>query len=261
MKVVILAGGKGTRIAEESAYRPKPMVEIGGRPILWHIMNWYASFGYTEFIICCGYKGQMIKQYFLDYYMKNSSIHINLKTGRMERLSGSVEPWKVTLVNTGLETLTAGRLLQVQKYMDGDTFMLTYGDGVGDIDIPELLNFHRKSGKIATISVTKPEGRFGAVKLDESSGLVSGFREKARLDQSWANIGFAVFSSDVFQYLGDGSSMLEKEPYEKLASDRQMAAYLHHGFWSPMDTIRDKKYLEQMLKSGNAPWIPAANYF
>lgn len=255
MKVVILAGGKGTRIAEESTYRPKPMVEIGSRPILWHIMNWYASFGYTEFIICCGYKGQMIKQYFVDYYMKNSSVHVNLRDGSVERLSGSVEPWKVTLVNTGLETLTAGRLLQVQKYIDGDTFMLTYGDGVGDVDISKLLRFHRESGTTATISVTKPEGRFGVVKLDEQSGLVSGFREKARFDQSWVNIGFAVFSTDVFQYLGDGGSMLEKEPYEKLAGVGQMAAYQHPGFWSPMDTIRDKNYLEQLFRRGDAPWI------
>ncbi|MCI1965470.1 MAG: glucose-1-phosphate cytidylyltransferase [Oscillospiraceae bacterium] len=255
MKVVILAGGKGTRFVEETVYKPKPMIEICGKPILWHIMNWYASFGYTEFIICCGYKGKMIKEYFLNYFMENSSVRIDLQTGKLHWLFGSVEPWKVTLVNTGLDTPTAGRLLQVRKYIDSDTFMLTYGDGVGDVNINELLQYHHSSGKIATVSVTKPEGRFGAVKIDDQTGLVQGFREKARVDQSWVNIGFAVFSTDVFDYLGNGSSMLEQRPYEKLADDGQMSAYHHQGFWSPMDTIKDKLYLENLVKSNNAPWI------
>lgn len=258
MKVVILAGGKGTRLAEETAHKPKPLVEIGGKPILWHIMNWYSLFGFNEFVICCGYKGQMIKKYFLNYYIKNSSIKINLQNGSSCKISGKVEPWKVTLINTGLETMTAGRLLKARKYINGDTFMLTYGDGVSNVDISSLLEFHRKSGKTATVSVTKPNGRFGTVKIDDT-GLVQEFREKAREDQSWVNIGFAVFSTDIFNYLGDGSSMLEKEPYEKLAANGQMAAYHHDGFWSPMDTMKDKVYLEDLLETGNAPWTSRRN--
>jgi glucose-1-phosphate cytidylyltransferase len=254
MKVVIFAGGKGTRIAEESVYRPKPLIEIGGKPILWHIMDWYSSFGYNEFIICCGYKGQMIKQYFLDYYTKNSDIKVDLETGGMRILSQNIEPWKVTLVNTGLGTLTSGRLMRVRRYIDGDTFMMTYGDGVGNIDIPSLLKQYYSNGKFATISLTKPEGRFGAVQISRDTGLVECFREKARGDQSWVNIGFSVFSTEIFNYLGDGNSMLEDKPYELLAKDGQMGAYFHKGFWSPMDTVKDKEYLEGLWNTGSAPW-------
>lgn len=254
MKVVIFAGGKGTRIAEESTCLPKPLIEIGDKPILWHIMSLYSSFGYNEFIICCGYKGQMIKQYFLDYYTKYSNIKFDIKTNQIQILSDNIEPWKVTLVNTGLNTLTAGRLLQVRRYIDGDTFMMTYGDGVGNIDIPAVLDKFNSDGKLATISLTKPEGRFGAVKMCKNTNLIDCFREKARSDQSWVNIGFSVFSTEIFKYLGDGNSMLEGKPYELLAKDGQMSAYFHNGFWSPMDTIKDKRYLENLWESGNPPW-------
>lgn len=254
MKVVILAGGMGTRIGEESQYRPKPMIEIGDKPILWHIMNHYSAYGFHEFIICCGYKGHMIKKYFVDYYTKYSNISISLKDGKMECLNNNIEPWKVTLVNTGLKTMTAGRILGIKDYIEDDEFMLTYGDGVSDVDINKLLECHHDNGRISTITVTKPEGRFGAVKIDEKNCAVESFKEKARNDQSWVNAGFAVFSTKIFDYLGDGSQMLEAEPFEKLVKDNEMTIYQHHGFWSPMDTIKDKKYLEELWYSGNAPW-------
>ena len=233
MKVVILAGGKGTRISEESRLRPKPMVEIGGKPILWHIMRQYASYGFNEFIICCGYKGHMIKEYFV----KNIS-----------------EPWKVTMVDTGLETLTAGRILKVRDYIGGEPFLLTYGDGVSDVNIRELIAFHKKQGKTVTISTTQPEGRFGALRLDDTGSQVLGFKEKARADQAWVNIGFMVMEPSVYPYLGDGSTMLETLPFERLAADGQMEAYNHMGFWSPMDNIHDREYLQKLWDSGNAPW-------
>lgn len=254
MKVVILAGGKGTRISEESRLRPKPMVEIGGKPILWHIMRQYASYGFTEFIVCCGYKGHMIKEYFVNYYQHNSQLEIRLKDGNVQVLRGSSEPWKVTLVDTGLETLTAGRILKARKYIGEETFMLTYGDGVSDVDIQELLQFHRNQQKAVTISTTQPIGRFGALRLDENTDQVLGFKEKAREDQAWVNIGFMVMEPSVYEYLGDGSTMLETLPFEQLAADGQMAAYKHRGFWSPMDNVHDRAYLEQLWNSGEAPW-------
>lgn len=254
MKVVILAGGKGTRISEESRLRPKPMVEIGGRPILWHIMRHYASFGFTEFIVCCGYKGHMIKEYFVDYYQHNSQLEIQLKDGAVQVLRESHEPWKVTLVDTGLETLTAGRILRARSYIGEEPFMLTYGDGVSNVDIPALIGFHEKQKKIVTISITQPIGRFGALRLDEATNQVLGFKEKAREDQAWVNIGFMVMEPSVYDYLGDGSTMLETQPFERLAGDGQMAAYRHRGFWSPMDTVHDREYLERLWNSGAAPW-------
>lgn len=254
MKVVILAGGKGTRISEESRLRPKPMVEIGGKPILWHIMRQYASYGFTEFIVCCGYKGHMIKEYFVNYYQHNSQLEIRLKDGDVQVLRGSSEPWKVTLVDTGLETLTAGRILKARKYIGEETFMLTYGDGVSDVDIPELIQFHKNQQKIVTISTTQPMGRFGALSLDEKTDRVLGFKEKAREDQAWVNIGFMVMEPSVYEYLGDGSTMLETLPFERLAADGQMAAYKHRGFWSPMDNVHDREYLEGLWNRGEAPW-------
>ena len=221
MKVVILAGGKGTRISEESRVRPKPMVEIGGRPILWHIMRQYASYGFTEFVICCGYKGHIIKEYFENYYQNNSQLEIRLR---------------------------------VRKYLGEGPFFLTYGDGVSDVDIGKLLAFHRGQGKAVTISTTQPEGRFGALQLDASGGRVLGFKEKARGDQAFVNIGFMVMEPDVYQYLGDGSMMLEAGPFERLAAEGQMAAYRHGGFWSPMDNIHDREYLEKLWDAGEAPW-------
>lgn len=254
MKVVILAGGKGTRISEESRLRPKPMVEIGGRPILWHIMRHYASYGFTEFVVCCGYKGHMIKEYFVNYYQHNSQLEIRLRDQNMQVLGASTEPWKVTLVDTGLETLTAGRILKARHYIGEEPFMLTYGDGVSDVDLHALIDFHKKQKKIVTISTTQPIGRFGALRLDEQTNQVLGFKEKAREDQAWVNMGFMVMQPEVYDYLGDGSMMLETAPFENLAADGQMAAYRHTGFWSPMDTVHDREYLEKLWMSGEAPW-------
>lgn len=254
MKVVILAGGKGTRISEESRLRPKPMVEIGGRPILWHIMRQYAAYGFQEFVVCCGYKGHMIKEYFVNYYQNNSQVEISLKNQEARVLAKNSEPWKVTLVDTGLETLTSGRILQVRKYIGDEPFMLTYGDGVSDVDIHKLLQFHREQGKTVTISTTQPEGRFGALKLDGTGSRILGFKEKARQDQAWVNIGFMVMEPSVYEYLGDGSTMLETAPFERLASEGQLAAYKHGGFWSPMDNIHDREYLEKLWNTGQAPW-------
>ena len=258
MKVVILAGGMGTRISEESRFRPKPMVEIGGKPILWHIMKWYSAFGFQEFIICCGYKGHIIKEYFLKYYTHQNDILFHLERGETEILPVQKEPWKVTLVNTGLKTKTAGRLLKVKPYIGDGPFMLTYGDGVSDVNIYELLKFHNSNRKIVTITTTQPAGRFGAVQMSPD-GLVKNFKEKARKDQCWVNAGFMVMESEVFSYLGDGSQMLEDLPFEKLAEDGQMDAYRHPGFWSPMDTVHDREYLESMWEQGEAPWKPSNN--
>lgn len=254
MKVVILAGGKGTRISEESKSRPKPMVEIAGKPILWHIMKIYSAFGYHEFIICCGYKGRMIKNYFTRYYRYQTDATFDLKDASVKNHFSPVEPWRVTLADTGENTLTAGRILKIKDYIGEDeTFMLTYGDGVGNINLDKLLEFHRKHGKIATISTTQPEGRFGGLNID-SNGLVQGFKEKARKDQPWINIGYMVFNRGIFDYLGDGSEMLEAVPFENLAADGQMAAYKHEGFWAPMDTVHDKEYLEKLWEADKAPW-------
>lgn len=254
MKVVILAGGKGTRISEESRIRPKPMVEIGGRPILWHIMRQYAAYGFCEFVVCCGYKGHMIKEYFVNYYQNNSQLEIRLKDQQVQVLAKSSEPWRVTLVDTGLETLTAGRILRVREYLGEEPFLLTYGDGVSDVDLRRLIAFHREQKKTVTISTTRPEGRFGALQLDATGNQVLGFKEKAREDQAWVNIGFMVMEPGVYEYLGDGSTMLEAEPFERLASEGQMAAYRHNGFWSPMDNIHDREYLEKLWDNGKAPW-------
>lgn len=254
MKVVILAGGKGTRISEESRLRPKPMVEIGGKPILWHIMRQYAAYGFHEFIICCGYKGHMIKEYFVNYYQHNSEMEIRLKNQETQVLVKNSEPWKVTLVNTGLETLTAGRILKVRDYIGDEPFLLTYGDGVSDVNIKELIQFHKEQNRMVTISTTQPEGRFGALQLEEGTNRVLGFQEKAREDQAWVNIGFMVMEPTVYEYLGDGSTMLERAPFERLAAEGQMAAYKHMGFWSPMDNIHDREYLEKLWYTGNAPW-------
>ncbi len=253
MKVVILAGGKGSRIGEESHLRPKPMIEIGGKPILWHIMKIYSYYGFNEFIICCGYKGPVIKEYFLNYYTHQSDSTFHLKDGNVEVHKNLIEPWRVTLANTGLETLTAGRVLKIKDYIEEDEFLLTYGDGVSDVNIHKLLKFHHENGKIATITTTQPSGRFGALKINEYNQVL-GFKEKARADQAWVNAGFMVLNRKIFDYLGDGSEMLEQTPFENLARDGQMAAYKHDGFWSPMDTMRDKAYLEMLWENGEAPW-------
>ena len=254
MKVVILAGGMGSRISEESRYKPKPMIEIGDKPILWHIMKYYSAFGFQEFIICCGYRGHMIKDYFVQYYMYQTVGTFDLSESSTEVRSSKAEPWKVTLVNTGLKTLTAGRLQRIQEYLGEDeTFLLTYGDGLSDVNLTELLAFHQKQGRIATITTTQPPGRFGALKIGEG-GLVESFREKARKDQSWVNAGFMVLDRKVFEYLGDGSRMLEDGPFEELVKNGELAAYRHEGFWAPMDTMRDKEFLEGLWRDGKAPW-------
>lgn len=262
MKVVILAGGKGTRISEESVLRPKPMISIGGRPILWHIMKIYENFGFNDFIICCGYKGEYIKKYFVRYGISQKKVDFTLSEIRDNgmTISGSDreqnEKWNVICANTGLETFTAGRIRQIQKYIGSDNeFMITYGDGVADINIEELINFHHVHGKILTISTTQPEGRFGAVSIDEDGGVTS-FQEKARKSQSYVNIGFMVANRKLFDYLGDGSEMLERGPFDRLVADKQIAAYKHPGFWSPMDNIHDREYLEKIWEE-EAPWMRA----
>lgn len=251
MKVVILAGGHGTRIGEETKLRPKPMITIGNRPILWHIMKTYAFYGITEFIVCCGYKGSMIKEYFLNYYSDST---FQLKENEVNATKSAAESWRVTLADTGLNTLTAGRIIKIKEYVGDESFLLTYGDGVGNVNIDELISFHKQQGKICTITITKPEGRFGIVQINDHSKLVEEFKEKAKEDQGWVNAGFMVCNKEIFDYLGKGNQMLEAEPFELLAKNKQMAAYKHFGFWSPMDTLKDKEYLEKMWNNGNAPW-------
>lgn len=254
MKVVILAGGMGSRISEESQLRPKPMIEIGDKPILWHIMKIYASFGFCEFVVCCGYKGYMIKEYFTHYHMYQADNTFHLESRTNEIHNSNAEPWKITLLDTGLHTLTAGRILKAKKYIGDESFMLTYGDGVSDVNIIKLLEFHKNQGKFSTITTTRPAGRFGAIKINKDTNMVESFQEKARQDQAWVNAGFAVFEPQIFDYLGDGREMLERSPYENLAKENQMSAYKHNGFWAPMDTISDRAYLEKLWEDKTAPW-------
>ena len=254
MKVIILAGGKGSRISEESAVRPKPMVEIGGMPILWHIMKLYSSYGFNDFIICCGYKGSMIKDFFLEYGSHFGDVQCDIGNGKIQRYVEGKEHWKVTLVNTGYETKTAGRILQALKYVDdGEEFMVTYGDGVADIDLAALLDYHRTCGKTLTLSMTQPVGRFGGLDVN-AEGVVLGFREKARRDQAWVNIGYMVSDKRLADYLGDGDAMLETKPFAMLVEDGELSAYSHEGFWAPMDTVHDRQVLEELWASGEAPW-------
>lgn len=253
MKAVILAGGYGTRITEESVLRPKPMVEIGGRPILWHIMKIYAAHGITDFIICLGYKGYVIKEYFANYVLHAADVTIDLAQNRLEYLSGAPEPWKVTLVETGEATETGGRLKRVARWLqDDDTFCMTYGDGVADIDISASLAFHRRHGKLATMAAVTPPGRFGALTMDGDS--VTGFREKPRGDGGLINGGFFVLSRQVLDYIADDKTVWERAPLEKLASDGHLQAFRHDGFWQPMDTVRERLVLESLWNSGKAPW-------
>lgn len=256
MKVVILAGGKGTRISEETILRPKPMIEIGARPILWHIMRWYASFGYDEFIICCGYKGHMIKDYFLHYgeYQSDCQYGLGGSKTSIEMVSPKKDTWKVTLADTGRDTLTAGRILQIRKYIGNEPFMLTYGDCVSDVDVNELLAFHNSHNGFVTLTTTQPVGRFGTISMDESSGQIKGFHEKLRGEQAFVNAGFMVMRPEIFDYLGNGTHMLEDVPFASLVKDRKLYAYKHDGFWSPMDTIRDRDYLEELWNTNQAPW-------
>jgi len=252
--VVILAGGFGTRISEESHLKPKPMIEIGGRPILWHIMKIYSSHGFNDFVICLGYKAYSIKEYFAHYFLHEADVTFDFRTDNQRIIhSHTAEPWRVTLVDTGLETMTGGRVKRVAPYLDNEPFMLTYGDGVGDVNIRELVEFHRKSGRLATVTTTQPSGKFGALNLS-SEGQVLSFQEKPRGDGHWINAGFFVMQPEVLGYLGDDTTVLEKDPLERLAADGELVAYKHHGFWQPMDTLRDKNHLEDLWKEGTAPW-------
>jgi glucose-1-phosphate cytidylyltransferase len=256
MKVVILAGGYGTRISEESHLKPKPMIEIGERPILWHIMKLYSNYGFNDFIICLGYKGFYIKEYFAHYFLHESDVTFDFRSGS-DNLSvtheHSAEPWKVTLVNTGLDTMTGGRVKRIQKYIKNEPFMLTYGDGVSDVNLKNLTDFHRQHGKLATVTSVQPAGRFGALDISDNQE-VRGFHEKPKGDGTWINAGFFVLQPEIFDYIDNDSSIFEKEPLEQLASDHSLMAFKHHGFWQPMDTLRDRNYLEDLWKTGKAPW-------
>lgn len=254
MKVVILAGGYGTRISEESHLKPKPMIEVGERPILWHIMKIYSYYGFNDFIICLGYKGYSIKEYFAHYFIHESDITFDFGNEN-ERIihQHSAEPWKVTLVNTGIDTMTGGRVKRIQPYVGDETFMLTYGDGVADVNIKELVAYHKTHGKLATVTSIQPSGRFGALNLT-GNNLVHGFQEKPKGDGAWINAGFFVMEPKVFDYIADDKTVLEKEPLENLAGDEELVAYKHNGFWQPMDTLRDKNHLEELWKQGTAPW-------
>jgi len=253
MKAVILAGGLGTRLSEETGIRPKPMVEIGGRPILWHILKGYSQHGINDFIICCGYKGYMIKEYFANYFLHMSDVTFDMQGNRMEVHESVAEPWRVTLIDTGDNTGTGGRLAKVGKYLAGEEmFCMTYGDGVSDLDIGATIDFHRTHGKLVTLTAVQPPARFGGLSLDGST--VSGFQEKPKGDGGWINGGFFVLSPQVLEEIHDESWMLENEPMQSLTVKNQVEAFFHHGFWQPMDTVRDKHRLEELWAGGRAPW-------
>jgi glucose-1-phosphate cytidylyltransferase len=253
MKVVILAGGLGTRLSEETVLRPKPMVEIGGMPILWHIMKIYSSYGYNDFVICLGYKGYVIKEYFANYFMHKSDVTIDLKNNSVKVHESEAEPWTITLVDTGVNSMTGGRIKRVQKHIGEKPFLLTYGDGVSDVNIKDLVATHQKNGKLCTVTSVQPSGRFGALNLG-SENQVDSFLEKPKGDGAWINGGFFVCQPEVFNYIEGDSTIFEKAPMERLAADGQMGAHLHDGFWKPMDTLRDKVELEESWESNEAAW-------
>jgi glucose-1-phosphate cytidylyltransferase len=254
MKVVLLAGGFGTRLSEETDIRPKPMVEIGNKPILWHIMKLYSSYGFNEFLVLLGYKGYYIKEYFVNYFVHQSDITVDVSSGKIEVLNNSSEPWKVTLIDTGINSMTGGRIKRVQKFVGNETFMLTYGDGVSDIDISALLDYHKKHGKALTMTSAQPDGRFGALSITSNNQVLE-FQEKPKGDGSWVNAGFFVCEPKVFEYICNGDeTVFEQEPLQKLAKDGEIYTYKHQGFWMPMDTLRDKNILQKLWESGKAPW-------
>ena len=255
MKVVILAGGKGTRISEESHLKPKPMIELIDMPILWHIMKGYSFYGYNDFIICAGYKALNIKEFFANYYLYKSDITFDFsERNRLTIHDNFSEPWKVTIVDTGIDTMTGGRIKRIEKFIGNESFLLTYGDGVTDLDINELVKFHKNHKKKATITAVQPGGRFGAIDMS-ANGVIQRFAEKKREDGGWINGGFMVLEPDIFNYISGDDSILEKEPLEILASQGELMAFMHKGFWQCMDTIRDKIYLEELIKNNHAPWI------
>jgi glucose-1-phosphate cytidylyltransferase len=254
MKVVLLAGGLGTRLSEETDLKPKPMVEIGGKPVLWHIMKMYSYYGYNDFVICAGYKSYLIKEYFHHYYLHSSDVTIDLVNNDIQYHNSKAEPWKVTLVDTGLNSMTGGRIARVKQYIGNERFMLTYGDGVSDVNIEKLVDFHVKSGKLATLTATQTAGKFGALVIDDMASIKS-FQEKPLGDGAWINGGFFVLEPGIFDYIKDGDATIwERAPLEKIASEGQLNAYKHRGFWKPMDTLRDKQELEHMWNTGKAEW-------
>jgi glucose-1-phosphate cytidylyltransferase len=252
MKAVILAGGKGTRLAEETAVRPKPMAEIGGKPVLWHLMKIYAAQGVTDFLVACGYKGEWIKEYFNNFPIHSSDYFIDLATGERTVINGCGIDWRVGVIDTGLETMTGGRLLRLRRWIGDEPFMVTYGDGLGNVDIRALAEFHKSHGRVATVTAVRPPARFGSMTLDGCT--VSEFVEKPQTDVGWINGGFFVFNRAIFDYLENDETVLEKEPLEQLARDRQLMAFRHPGFWQPMDTLREKQLLESLWSTGQAPW-------
>ncbi|MDX2228715.1 MAG: glucose-1-phosphate cytidylyltransferase [Leptolyngbyaceae cyanobacterium bins.349] len=254
MKAVILAGGLGTRLSEETAIKPKPMVEIGGQPVLWHIMKIYSAHGINEFIICCGYKGYVIKEYFANYFLRMSDVTFDMRTNRMDVHTGNAEPWRVTLVDTGENTLTGGRLKRVREHVGNETFCFTYGDGVSDVNVTELIQFHNAQGTLATLTAVQPPGRFGAIALHQGQTLISSFHEKPDGDGAYINGGYFVLEPEVIDYIADDTTTWEQEPLQKLAHSGQLSAFKHDGFWQPMDTLKDKNYLEGLWQKGKAPW-------
>jgi glucose-1-phosphate cytidylyltransferase len=253
MKVVILAGGLGTRLSEETDIKPKPMVEVGGKPILWHVMKIYSHYGFNEFIICCGYKGHVIKEYFSDFFLHNSDVTFNINQNKIEVHNTAVENWKVTLVDTGKDSMTGGRIKRIQNYIGNSPFMLTYGDGVGNVNIAELVEFHKKHKKKVTVTAVQPESRFGALDIADNDEVRS-FLEKPKSEVGWINGGFFVCEPDIFNYIKGDETIWEKDPLEKLAKDNGLVAFKHHGFWKPMDTLKDKLDLTKMWNNGTAEW-------
>ena len=254
MKAVLLAGGLGTRLSEETSIRPKPMVEIGGKPILWHIMKIYSAHGINEFIICCGYKGYVIKEYFNNYFLHMSDVTFDMRFNQMNVHTGNAEPWKVTLVDTGASTMTGGRLKRVREYLGNDTFCFTYGDGLSNVDVTKLVEFHKAQKTLATLTATQPPGRFGAIALGEEQTKITSFHEKPGGDGAWINGGYFVLEPEVIDYITEDATVWEQEPLQTLAHDGQLSAYKHDGFWQPMDTLKDKNKLEDLWQSGKAPW-------
>jgi glucose-1-phosphate cytidylyltransferase len=253
MKAVILAGGLGTRLAEETVVKPKPMIEIGEKPILWHVMKLYSHYGINDFVVCVGYKGYLIKEYFQNYWLHNCDVTFDMRSHEFEVHQDANEPWRVTVVDTGADTMTGGRIKRIAPYLDDDTFVLTYGDGVADVDVAASIAFHKEHGKLATVTAVQPIGRFGAMDLTESCA-VHAFREKPKGDGGWVNGGFFVLEPGVLDYIDDDATIWEREPLEAIARDCQLSAYKHTGFWQPMDTLRDKRSLEELWQSGSAPW-------
>lgn len=248
----MLAGGLGTRLAEETDRVPKPMVEIGGKPMLWHIMRLYAHYGYNDFLVACGYKGEIIKEYFHNFFVHNNDYVVNLQDGSRELLNAGSIDWRVGVIDTGQDTMTGGRLLRLKPWLAEDRFMVTYGDGLGNIDISELIKFHRAHGRLATVTAVRPPSRFGALQIEGNT--VTQFSEKPQTREGWINGGFFVFEPEIFNYLADENTVLERDPMEQLAADGQLCAFQHEGFWQPMDTLREKRLLESLWHSNNAPW-------